>query len=245
MRVRNLLNKILLPSGYAISKCRDIPNFTETRVFQSMVSRLYPPKIIVDVGANVGQSAHLFARSFPESQIYSLEPFQTTFVQLQANVQIYKNIRPFRLAAGSQCELREAFLYSEVASQVNSLVDNQQRSLRDNAAQAESIQVITLDRFCLDHSIDAISILKTDTEGYDLEVLRGATGLLEEQKIKSIICEVGLENDVCHTNFFRVAEFLKDYAMNAVGFYDTYYHADGRFSHTNALFALHAQPCLG
>jgi len=41
----------------------------------------------------------------------------------------------------------------------------------------------TLDQFAKEKSIDFIHILKSDTQGYDFEVLKGASGLLANQKI--------------------------------------------------------------
>jgi len=240
MRFRKLLNNFLRPTGYVIAKSRDFPKFTERRVYESMVNHSSPPKTIIDVGANVGQSATAFARAYPEAQIYALEPFQATFAQLRENVQSFKNVHALKLAASDRCESRDVFLNAEVASQVNSLVDSRQSALKHETAATERIEMLTLDRFCQDHSLGAIDILKTDTEGYDVEVLLGAGGLLAAQKVTAIICEVGVDGDRWHTSFFKVASLLKNYGMDAVGFYETDYQLDGHFTNTNALFVIHS-----
>lgn len=222
-------------TGYAVSKLSDHPQFTERRVFCSMVDRSTPPAVIMDVGANVGQSALRFASQFPQSTIYALEPFQAAFEALCLNLKSFPNVRPFRLAAGSQNGPRSALRNEEVASQVNSLVDHRQAMLADKGT-AETIELVTLDDFCHQNGIASIDLLKTDTEGYDLEVLKGGTKLLDQGRIKAIICEVGVSGDFCHTNLFEAAEFLKLYQLEAAGFYETDFLFDGRFSHTNALF---------
>lgn len=239
MRIRKLLNKLLLPTGHVIAKCRDYPQFTERRVFESMVRSSSPPRTIVDVGANVGQSASSFAREIPEAEVYALEPFQKTFDALRANVQSLKNVHAFKLAAGDRCGMCEVFRNADVTSQVNSLVEARQSTLKNHAAATESIELVTLDRFCQDRFIGAIDILKTDTEGYDVEVLTGATELLAAHKITAVICEVGMDGDPWHTSFFKVVNLLKKYGMETAGFYETDYQLDGRFSHTNALFVNH------
>lgn len=236
MRVRKLLNQLLAPTGYTISKRRDTPRFTERRVFESMVRRSPGPATIIDVGANVGQTATALARSFPEARIYSLEPFQVAFTQLCANTRAFRNIQAFKLAAGARCGSSEVFLHAERASQVNSLVDTRQATLKAQAAAVETIEQTTLDRFCEDHGIASIDLLKIDTEGYELEVLRGAAGLLAGRKISAVLCEVGLHGDPWHTDFFAVVAELEPRGLVATGFYESDYQKDGRFSHTNALF---------
>ncbi len=235
MRVRKLINRLIARTGYAIAKIRDCPHFTESRVFRSMVSDNADPATIFDIGANIGQSAAEFAREFPQSSIYAWEPFQETFAHLCQQVKPFTNVRPLKLAAGNRIGLQDVLREREAASQVNSLVEARQASLKNQGA-AETIEMMTVDRFCQQNHIESIDILKTDTEGYDLEVLQGATGLLERGRVRAVVCETGMDNDVCHTRFFEVAAFLRTYQFAAVGFYDTDYQSDGRFSHTNSLF---------
>ena len=54
-----------------------------------------------------------------------------------------------------------------------------------------NVQTQTLDNFCLNEKIKNIDVLKIDTEGNDLNVLKGAKKLLSENKIKVIYTEIG------------------------------------------------------
>ncbi len=54
-----------------------------------------------------------------------------------------------------------------------------------------NVQTQTLDNFCLSNKIENIDILKIDTEGNDLNVLKGAKKLLSENKINVIYTEIG------------------------------------------------------
>ena len=49
-----------------------------------------------------------------------------------------------------------------------------------------TVQVETLDNYCQRNSISKIDLLKIDTQGYDLEVLRGAKQMLSEHRIIEI-----------------------------------------------------------
>ena len=53
-----------------------------------------------------------------------------------------------------------------------------------------NVQTQTLDNFCMDEKIENIDVLKVDTEGNDLNVLKGAKKLLSENKIKVIYTEI-------------------------------------------------------
>ena len=53
-----------------------------------------------------------------------------------------------------------------------------------------NVQTQTLDNFCLNKKIENIDVLKIDTEGNDLNVLKGAKKLLSENKIKAIYTEI-------------------------------------------------------
>ena len=93
--------------------------------------------------------------------------------------------------------------------------------------QTEEVQMETVDHFAFLHRIGMIDLLKTDTEGYDAEVLKGGESYLHDGKIFLILVEVGFsEADRQHSSFDAVRRLLKDYEI--VGFYDQ--GSDGSFS---------------
>lgn len=59
----------------------------------------------------------------------------------------------------------------------------------------ETITLTTIDEFCLERNITSIDILKSDTEGNELQVLYGAKGILSENKIKYLVIEAGIFRD--------------------------------------------------
>jgi FkbM family methyltransferase len=82
------------------------------------------------------------------------------------------------------------------------------------------VQVTTLDEYCRTAGIDYIDILKTDTQGFELEVLRGAAGLIAEQRINLLHMEVifaSIYEDI--PPFDAVYRFLLDHGFELVGFY--------------------------
>lgn len=82
----------------------------------------------------------------------------------------------------------------------------------------EEVQMTTLARYCEEHHIDRIALLKTDCEGYDLEVVAGAAPLLAADGVDLVYCEVNFRRDGAHGDFFALHEYLVsyDYAFYAL-----------------------------
>ena len=76
-----------------------------------------------------------------------------------------------------------------------------------------NVQTQTLDSFCLDKKIENIDVLKIDTEGNELNVLKGAKRLLSENKINLIYTEISetkkkfLEKEKSIINFLNSYNF--------------------------------------
>jgi FkbM family methyltransferase len=74
-------------------------------------------------------------------------------------------------------------LYVYDSSYINSLVPNAPYSVRfDQHASSISVECTTVDLFCVERNIKKIDVLKIDTEGFDLEVLKGAAAMRAMQK---------------------------------------------------------------
>jgi hypothetical protein len=124
----------------------------------------------------------------------------------------------------------------DVASDPNSTSALNQ--LRPGNADKNSIrvQISTIDAICDQEGIDHIDILKTDTEGYDAEVLARAHRMLSKGQVQCLMCEVGFLADKQHTDFTKVFLFLHQLGFEIAGIYETTYFRNGRTDFTNALF---------
>jgi FkbM family methyltransferase len=59
------------------------------------------PKVILDIGSNIGASILFFHRQFPSARIYGFEPHPETFRILQANVGSIPSVEVFNYALGA------------------------------------------------------------------------------------------------------------------------------------------------
>ncbi len=129
----------------------------------------YTFEVIFDVGANIGQSAQYFREKKKNSKILSFEPFEQTFNQLKKNVK-KKDIECYNIAFGSKNEnIKANYDLKKPYSVKNSLSEKSKPKYSKECI----IKVEKLDDFIFEKKIEKINYLKIDTEGFDLEVLKG------------------------------------------------------------------------
>ena len=192
--------------------------------------------VIFDVGANNGQTAIKYAKYFPAARVYSFEPISNTFKQLQENTAAYKNVSGYKIALGDKNETIQVKVFTGKASVLNSLNTSAMNS--NEGAVMEDVTVETLDHFIAKNNIGAIDLLKIDTEGYELNVLRGAAETLKSNKVKLIYAEVGFTKvNKRNTYFASLVEFMEEAGYTFYGLYEiSHVQLPKRTHYGNALF---------
>ena len=177
-------------------------------------------KVIFDVGANIGQSAKPFSIRFPKSKIYCFEPISHTFESLKQNVKGSKNIELYQMAFGAKkCEMP---MISMENSDMNSLkTDANLHVMASPDSKIEMIKVNTLSGFCDNHNVKHIDYLKIDTEGYDLDVIKGGKKMLDQAAIDFIEMEVGMNpNNKLHVPLEEVKPYMEINGYYLFGIYE-------------------------
>jgi FkbM family methyltransferase len=190
--------------------------------------------IIFDVGAFDGDTVSRINQYFPESRIFAFEPVKKSFNKLRINTGEHKNIHCFNIGMGSKPAEKEIYIGASLAR--SSLLKTKQR---DMSLPIERVAIDTIDNFCDSNQIQYLNILKTDTEGYDLQVLQGAAGMLKKNSIQFIYSEFNFDHeDKSHTSFQEIYDYLKAYNCYFCGFYDVYFWGGRgeRFGFCNGLF---------
>jgi len=125
-------------------------------------SSLVDPKIIVDIGANVGIATVYFSCLFPHSKIYSIEPDPTTFSRLQHQTSGLKQVHIWCGAVGAKDG--SITFYSSRNSLSSSIYPRLESDKKIN------VSVISLDSFCRKNKISKIDFLKFDVEGAEWSI---------------------------------------------------------------------------
>ena len=155
------------------------------------------PQIVVDVGAHNGSSIERFNSLFNNPKIYSFEANPSLASSL---VEKYKGakVEVFNMAVGST-KGRLQFNVHNTSTGSSSFLDfnptqkfSIRRELNEQTVEKIFVEVTTLDLnfFTEESNRRDIDYLKIDTQGTELDVLRGARNLLENQQIKFIELEV-------------------------------------------------------
>ena len=82
------------------------------------------------------------------------------------------------------------------------------------------VQTQSIDNFCLENNINCIDLLKIDTEGSELNVLKGAENFLSENKIKVIYTEICAPKAKYRNKVNEIENFLKEYNFEHVKSYN-------------------------
>jgi len=182
----------------------------------------FPIETILDVGANEGQTANQFIKFFPGARIFCIEPVSGTFQKLKNNVKA-NNVSFYHLALGSESgsfEIKTSFDNSN--NTMNSLKTPNPVN-EGKEFKVEKVNVMTLDMFCKEQQVSEISYLKIDTEGFDLEVLKGGRSMLEQKKIGFIEVEAGMNPDnKYHVSFDDLKNYLESFDYYLFGVYEQF-----------------------
>jgi len=180
--------------------------------------------LIIDVGANDGETVADFLKHIPRARVIAFEPFQACHDELSATFADRPDVVIEPIALGSCAGIGHLNVFS--GSRMNSLLemDSDSRNImKDSFAKTgdASVRVDTLDRYCAAHRINHVDALKIDTQGYDLEVLKGAETLLSQHRITAILLEINfIPMYAGQPRFVDIHDFLTSHDYQLVDLYN-------------------------
>lgn len=184
----------------------------EIEVIKYLISKLDSNKvcpIIFDVGANVGKYTKELLNNFNDNCIiHSFEPVKKTYQKLSEN-NFAKNVILHNFAFSSAEGSSKIYTNSETSG-LASLSKRRLDHFNIHMDIEENIKLKTIDSFCLENGINNIFFLKMDVEGHELEVLKGAKNMLNNNSIEHLQFEFGGCNIDSRTFFQDFWYLLKD-----------------------------------
>lgn len=140
--------------------------------------------VVFDVGTNIGTIANWFATR--THHVHGFEPHPDNLRLTKEQIQLRKttNITLSKLALGSEPGTLQLHVKSF----------HGHHSLGDTSAtptvEKIDVEVDTVDRYCTANDIERIDFLKIDVEGFEEEVLKGATTMLKNQQVGLVLFEL-------------------------------------------------------
>ena len=216
--VRQRIRRALRSAGYSIFRSSSLPIGLDLIADVSRIKEFTSMTVIFDVGANVGDWTAQYLTHAPNATFYCFEPASETARELSRRMSPTSRVRVNKLAIGSA--KGSATLYHGDQSVQNSLV----APVEGGQLRSEQVEVDTLDEFAEVRGIAHIDFLKTDTEGFDHQVLQGAERLLGSRRIDFVLAEVNFaERDATHSNFATITGALGAHGYTPIGFYDVHW----------------------
>ena len=165
--------------------------FYQRKIFNFLKKKnLKKINIFFDIGAHEGESIEIFSKNFTISKIYSFEPSPINFLKLKNKVNLFlknfKDIKVYVENVGLGDEKKRICLKQlneSSSSTINQINKNSKYFKKKrfflnklhtkNFYKNIDIQIIRLDEYLNNNSIEYINFMKVDTEGYELDVLKG------------------------------------------------------------------------
>jgi FkbM family methyltransferase len=149
------------------------------------------PAVVLDCGANIGQTARNLRQAYPEATIYCFEPVQDICDQL-VRASAALNIIPVQSAVSDRNGWADINLTasSESHSLLGQLEGFNPLAEHLQVIGSERVRMVRLDDWCPEVDIDpaSVGILKMDVQGAELMALRGAENML--QTVRAVLLEV-------------------------------------------------------
>ncbi len=175
--------------------------------------------VLYDVGANIGAVSLIYAanlvhkkKEFNEGTILSFEPSFSTFSKLCKNIYINGfsgKILPFSQPLSS-APGQSIFNFSSI--NIGESGHSLQESMGKTSYQMQlPVFMISIDQLVYDYGYRPPHWLKIDVDGHDFEVLKGASKVITEGYVQSVLIEKN-----SHEN--KIRDFLEENGFKEVKF---------------------------
>ena len=157
--------------------------------------------IALDIGANIGMSALVLAALAPGGRVVAAEPSPGTAARLRETLALN---RVDALVAVEQCAVsatpgEAAFHFESGHSAGSKLVNEGTMDRATLSAAPVTVPVTTVDALVTAHALPRVDLVKVDVEGFEGDVLDGATATIARHR-PAFILEFNAWTLLCNRN---------------------------------------------
>lgn len=168
--------------------------------------------VALDVGANSGSYAAELRRLAPTARIMAFEPHPKTYREL-ADRLAGAGVETFQCALGDRPGRMELYDFASADGSTQASLSRDSVGLYTHDVVAHPVSVTTVDDFLAEHGIPRVALLKIDTEGFDIAVLRGAREAIAAKRISLIQFEFIGANIATRTTMRDFFDALPGYSV--------------------------------
>lgn len=162
----------------------NLPDYMRNPFYSTNLPRLaacvkekYNDLMMVDVGANIGDTV-AFCRSKSNFPIVCIEGDDDFYSILQTNLNNFQDVFSFKHILGETNSSISGVLKKNDGSLETARIHNQ-----SFAGEKNQLNIITLDTFFENNTrFKTAKLLKIDTDGYDLKIIRGGLNYIKQTK---------------------------------------------------------------
>lgn len=204
--LRSILKSTLKRTPYRVIRARDGNRFQAIEeCLASLARRGYAPARIVDGGANVGDFARSAARIFRPSVVHLVEP-QPACAKYLERLEAEVPYRFHGVALGSEDSFLDLAIDPNAVTTGAHILPTAQSP---EGSTSVRVPVMRLDTMLgPDISAEDRTLLKLDLQGWELEALRGAEGILD--RIEVALIEVSFFVQAYEPSVETLVRFLDD-----------------------------------
>lgn len=204
-KVKSILKKILIKAKlYGLFSNRNSKNSLLTNFYKILKNEEFNPNCIYDIGAHKGTWTKECMRFFPNAQFILFEPQFNLKQEIEINLKGKDNYRLFSVGVGN------------IDGQLMFTFQDRDDSCTFNMSETEAeikgfkqikVPIVKLDNFIKQNNLQYPDILKIDAEGIDLDVLAGASELLNEY-VQVVLVEVAILNNRFENSALKVINYM-------------------------------------
>lgn len=241
--IKKIINKSLHFFGYQFinTKNRLInqnnPFFDQTTFFDKNAHI-----VIFDIGAHLGQTTLSYKKFFKHSTVYAFEPHEESFEKMSKGLDGKSNIYLFNIALGESKIKMQYKINRNTATNSFLEIDDSAKEIWGASVGIETekirnMELNTLDDFVKEEQVNQIDILKIDTQGTEFNIIKGASTLMKENRIKLIYIEIILMPTYKdQKSFDEILSLMRESNFHLFKFYDLSYTRTGQLRQVDAIF---------
>jgi len=230
--MKRVLQSLLSNFGYRIVRDRGSFDFD----FLSPED-MKQPGVILDVGAHLGTTTEVFLQQFPNMSVHCFEPYPQFSSHLRTAFQKQKQVSVHEYAL-SDTDGQGALITNDLnLSLISRSGECHAADGSDAGLETIDVPLRRLDDFVSDENIDNIFLLKIDTEGNDLNVLKGGEELLKRGGVDIIVCEYFFESIFeGGARYWEISQYLELFGYGMFDIRDIKRRGDQKLRYGNAIF---------
>ena len=209
--IKNGIEKLMASRGYSIIRTSARQNpFTMESALQAIAKRKHCFNTVIDVGASDGRWSGSLMKHFPQCQYLLIEAQQVHEKALRQFSSAHNNVQ-FVLAAAGEMSGK---IYFDAADPFGG-----QASYTPYAANNIQIAATTINQEVRSKKLAGPYLIKLDTHGFEVPILKGASQILAETEVIIMECYNFKITPECLL-FFEMCDLMKKFGFRCIDLAD-------------------------